>query len=84
LIAGDDVTAIMGTWISCSTKNIQSVSTFEQIDRFTNKKEGGLTAAHLIFLVTMATTCSWAGAVRRKVANMARERENWYELIVDA
>jgi hypothetical protein len=29
-------------------------------------------------------TSSWAAADRRKVTNMARDRENLYEAIVDA
>jgi hypothetical protein len=67
--------------MSCNT-NIYNL--FEQINRFTNKKDRSLSRAHLIFLVTTAMTSSWAAAERRNVTNMARERENWYELIVDA
>jgi hypothetical protein len=39
---------------------------------------------HRIFLVTTAMTSSWAAAERRKVTNMARERENWYEMMAEA
>jgi hypothetical protein len=48
------------------------------------KNQEGWTGAYLIFLVTTAMTSSWAAAERRKVASVARERENWYEPIVDA
>ena len=37
-----------------------------------------------ILWVTTAMTSSWAAADRRKVTNMARDRENWYEVIADA
>ena len=40
--------------------------------------------AHRIFLVTTAMTSSWAAAEMRKVTNMALERENWYEMMVEA
>jgi hypothetical protein len=40
--------------------------------------------AYRIFLVTTAMTSSWAAAERRNVTNIARERENWYELMVEA
>lgn len=40
--------------------------------------------AHRIFLVTTAMTSSWAAAERRKVTSMARERENWYEMMAEA
>ena len=40
--------------------------------------------AYRIFLVTTAMTSSWAAAERRNVTNIAREREKWYELMVEA
>ena len=40
--------------------------------------------AHRIFWVTTAMTSSWAAAERRNVKNIARERENLYELMVEA
>ena len=40
--------------------------------------------AHRIFFVTTAMTSSCAAAERRKVKNIARERENLYELMVEA
>jgi len=39
---------------------------------------------HLIFFVTTAMTSSCAAAERRKVTNMAREREKWYDVMADA
>ena len=41
-------------------------------------------SAYLILWVTTAITSSWAAADRRKVTNIARDRENLYEAIVDA
>jgi hypothetical protein len=81
LIAGARATAIIGIWTSCNT-NIYNL--IEQINRFTNKKDGSLARAHRNFFVTTAMTSSWAAAERRNVTNMARERDNWYELMVDA
>lgn len=40
--------------------------------------------AHRIFLETTAMTSSWAAAERRNVKNIARDRENLYELMVEA
>jgi hypothetical protein len=78
LIAGDRATAIIGIEMSFSTK---IYSPFLRSNKliFSKIKERG---EHLIFLVTTAMTSFWAAAERRKVANMAREREIWYELIV--
>jgi hypothetical protein len=60
LIASDRATAIMGI----------SLSMFEQVNLFTNNKEGGLAGAHLIFLVTTAMR---AAVERRTVVIMARK-----------
>ena len=36
-----------------------------------------------ILCVTTAMTSSWAAADSRKVTNVARDREHWYDVIID-
>lgn len=54
------------------------------VNKYSNAMDYRTGQAHLIFLVTTAMTSSWAAAERRKVTNMARERENWHEMMVEA
>jgi hypothetical protein len=74
LIISDRAIAIMGIRMSCSTKIYDLFPHSNKINLFTNKKDGGLTGAHLIFLVTAAMASSWTTMERRKVTNMARAR----------
>jgi hypothetical protein len=81
--------AIRGICMSCIMKRYNLFSIFHVAGATNqsfikhNRREGWL-EAHRIFWVTTAMTSSWAAAEIRKVTNMARERENWYELMVDA